>query len=147
MQALTVDINHLKSGVRYKFIKNTGNIYSGVYKRTYIVEGGGEDGNATQEHMLVFENVVDETTGIEQGEMHILSDFIIEIYAVVSAPSGKLPADIGREISNYGGKRKTKNRNKSKKQKLIKSKGKSKSGSRTQNRKGKSKSRSRKQKR
>lgn len=131
MEALTVDINHLKSGVRYKFIKNNGNIYSGVYKRTYIVEGGGEDGNATQEHMLVFENVVDETTDIEQGEMHILSDFIIEIYAVVSAPSGKLPADIGREISNYGGrinrrrnrtktrrqKRKTKSRNKTARQK------------------------------
>lgn len=104
MQALTVDINHLKSGVRYKFVKNNGNIYSGLYKRSYIVEGGGEDGNATQEHMLVFENVVDETTNTEQGEMHILSDFIIEIYAVVSAPSGKLPADIGREISSYGGK-------------------------------------------
>ena len=140
MQALTVDINHLKSGVRYKFIKNNGNIYSGVYKRTYIVEGGGEDGNATQEHMLVFENVVDETTDIEQGEMHILSDFIAEIYAVVSAvvsaPSGKLPADIGREISNYGGKRNTMRKRKRKRNK-----------NKTKNRRQKRKSKTRKLKR
>jgi hypothetical protein len=145
MQALTVDINHLKSGVRYKFIKNNGNIYSGVYKRTYIVEGGGEDGNATQEHMLVFENVVDETTDIEQGEMHILSDFIIEIYAVVSAPSGKLPADIGREISNYGGRinrrrKKNKTKTKTKKQKR-------KTETKTKNRRQKRKSKTRKLKR
>jgi hypothetical protein len=140
MQALTVDINHLKSGVQYKFIKNNGNIYSGVYKRTYIVEGGGEDGNATQEHMLVFENVVDETTDIEQGEMHILSDFIAEIYAVVSAPSGKLPADIGREISSYGGgrinRRRKKNKTKTKTKKL-----KRKTETKTKNRKQKRKSR------
>jgi hypothetical protein len=133
MQALTIDINHLKSGVRYKFVKNNGNIYSGVYDRSYIVEGNDGNDATTQEHMLVFENVVNETTDTEQGGMHILSDFIIEIYAVVSAPSSKLPADIGREISSYGGRiHRRRKRNKTRK---LKRKTKSRNKSRTKSRK------------
>lgn len=113
MQGLQVDINHLNPGVRYKFIKNDGSVYSGNYYRSYLTH------DTPPESYLVFDNCINETNGIGQGTVSIPVNFIREIYAIVSAPSGKkLPADIGRNISSYGGRRNAKRkRQKSKKQK------------------------------
>jgi hypothetical protein len=113
MQGLQVDINHLNPGVRYKFIKNNGSVYSGNYYRSYLTH------DTPPESYLVFDNCINETNGIRQGIVTIPVDFIREIYAIVSAPSGKnLPADIGRNISSYGGRRNAKRKSqKSKKQK------------------------------
>jgi hypothetical protein len=138
MQALTVDINHLEPGKRYKFVNNNqnNNIYSGIYEGSYDVNGIAIPGQ--NQVMLMFDKVVNETNGLEQGSMHILADFITEIYAVVSARSGKLPADIGREISNYGGKRNTMRKRKRKRNK---------NKNKTKNRRQKRKTKTRKLKR
>jgi hypothetical protein len=114
MQGLQVDINHLNPGVRYKFIKdNDGAIYSGNYFRSFLTH------DTPPESYLIFNKTINETTGNRRGTMSIPVHFIREIYATVSAPSGKkLPADIGSEINSYGGRRNTKRKRvKSKKQK------------------------------
>jgi len=113
MQGLQVDINHLNPGVRYKFITNDGSVYSGNYYRNYLTH------DTPPQRYLEFANCINETNEIGQGTMSIPVNFIREIFAIVSAPSGKkLPADIGSEINSYGGRRNTKRkRQKSKKQK------------------------------
>jgi hypothetical protein len=113
MQGLQVDINHLNPGVRYKFIKNDGSVYSANYYRNYLTH------DTPPESYLVFDNCINETNGTWLALLSIPVNFIREIYAIVSAPSGKkLPADIGRNISSYGGRRNAKRkRQKSKKQK------------------------------
>ena len=113
MQGLQVDINHLNPGVRYKFINdNDGAIYSGNYFRSFLTH------DTPPESFLIFNNTINETTGIRYATMSIPVHFIREIYAIVSSPSLKLPAEIGRDISSYGGRRNTKRkRQKSKKQK------------------------------
>jgi len=119
MQGLQVDINHLNRGVRYKFITNNdnvafnpGNIFSGDYNRSILT-------NHTPPHRYVeFANCINETTGEWLALVSIPVNYIREIYATVSAPSLNLPAEIGRHISSYGGRRNTKRkRQKSKKQK------------------------------
>jgi hypothetical protein len=113
MQGLQVDINHLNPGIRYKFIKDDdGNIFSGNYNRSFLSQ------DTPPESYLVFDNCINETNETGQARMSIPVNFIREIYAIVSAPSSKLPASIGRNISSYGGRRNTKRkRQKSKKQK------------------------------
>ena len=115
MQGLQVDINHLNPGVRYKFINDNddGAIYSGNYFRSFLTH------DTPPVSFLIFNKTINETTGNGSGTMIIPVHFIREIYAIVSAPSGKkLPADIGSEINSYGGRRNTKRkRQKSKKQK------------------------------
>lgn len=113
MQGLHVDINHLNPGVRYKFIKDDdGNIFSGNYNRSFLTQ------DTPPESYLVFDNCINETNKTGLGSMTIPVNYIREIYAIVSAPSSKLPASIGRNISSYGGRRNTKRkRQKSKKQK------------------------------
>ena len=111
MQGLQVDINHLNPGVRYKFIWD-GSIYSGNYFRSFLSQ------DTPPERYVVFDNCINETNEIHQGILIIPVNFIMEIYAIVSAPSSKVPASIGRNISSYGGRRNTnKKRQKSKKQK------------------------------
>jgi len=115
MQGLQVDINHLNPGVRYKFIKNDGSVYSGNYYRSYLTH------DTPPESYLVFDNCINETNGIGQGTVSIPVNFIREIYAIVSAPTGKkLPADIGRNISSYGGRRNTKRKRKKSKNRNVK---------------------------
>ena len=113
MQSLHVDINNLNPGVRYKFIKDDdGNIFSGNFNRSFLTQ------DTPPESYLVFDNCINETNETGQGSMSIPVNYIREIYAIVSAPSSKLPASIGRNISSYGGRRNTKRkRQKSKKQK------------------------------
>ena len=112
MQSLRVDINNLNPGVRYKFIRNDGNIFSGNFNRSFITH------DTPPEHYVVFDNCINETNETVQASMSIPVNFIMEIYAVVSSPSLGLPASIGRNISSYGGRRNTKRkRQKSKKQK------------------------------
>jgi hypothetical protein len=114
MQGLQVDINHLNPGVRYKFINDNddGAIYSGNYFRSFLTH------DTPPISFLIFNKTINETTGHSIGTLIIRVHFIREIYATVSAPSLNLPAEIGRHISSYGGRRNTKRkRQKSKKQK------------------------------
>lgn len=112
MQGLRVNINNLNPGVRYKFIRNDGVVFSGNFNRSYLTL------DTPPERFVVFDNCINETIEIGQGSMHIPVNFIGEIYAVVSAPSLGLPSSLGRYISFFGGRRNTKRkRQKSKKQK------------------------------
>jgi len=114
LQGLQVDINHLNPGVRYKFIMNDGNIFSGNYYGSHLTY------DTPPERVLIFNTTINETTGLSSGTLTIPVNFIIEIYAVVSAPSEKLPTDIVREINSYGGRiniRRKRNKTKSKSKK------------------------------
>jgi hypothetical protein len=104
MESLNININNLNPGIRYKIIKNNNDIYSGEFVRSYNVQNN----NGKSEKMLVFKNPFDETNGYNQGqEYHILSSLIKKIFVPVASYKSVIPSDIGRNIVEYGGNRKT----------------------------------------